>query len=390
MNTTRRTFLLATAAGLGTATLAACGGTSENTAATGGGGGGDVPEEILIAGLWATSGASAAYGEWYNNAANLAVKEINDAGGLNGKTKIRLTIEDTQAQPEPAVTAFQRLLGEDVRFVESAFSSQTLALMPIATQRKIPVMNGGAQSPLLGETGGYLFNTIPLIYKESEALAAYLHGEGMTSAAVIHTSDDGGVAAYEAFKETFEAAGGTVAAVESGEYQGTDFRSQLTKLKASDADVLIVGAFGLDSNNIISQTREIGWDVQLANTSWVAIPEVLDNPSAEGLIHTSIPFTPTDEFKTAYQDAYGEEPTSGYIGNYYDGIMVFAQAYEHASNDGETDPDGEAVMAAIKEIGSFESCYGSELRFDDQLVAERPIGVSKITGGASEVLTDQV
>lgn len=389
MNTTRRTFLFAAAAGLGTATLAACGAT-ESTPAGSGGGGGDIPEEILIAGLWATSGASAAYGEWYNNASNLAVKQINDEGGLNGKTRIRLTIEDTQAQPEPAVTAFQRLLGQDVRFVESAFSSQTLALMPIAAQRKIPVMNGGAQSPLLGETGDYLFNTIPLIYKESEALAKYLHSEGMTTAAVIHTSDDGGVAAYEAFREAFEAAGGTVAAVESGEYQGTDFRSQLTKLKTSDADVLIVGAFGLDSNNIISQTREVGWDVQLANTSWVAIPEVLANKGAEGLIHTSIPFTPTEEFVAAYQEEYGEQPTSGYIGNYYDGIMVFAQGYERASNNGEIDPDGEAIMAAIKEIGTFESCYGSELRFDENLVAERPIGVSRITGGASEILTDQV
>jgi branched-chain amino acid transport system substrate-binding protein len=251
-------------------------------------------------------------------------------------------------------------------------------------------MNGGAQSPLLGETGGYLFNTIPLIYKESEALATYLAGEGTKTAAVIHTSDDGGVAAYEAFKEAFEAAGGTVSAVESAKYQSTDFRSQLTKLKGSDAEVLLVGAFGLDSNNIISQTREVGWDVQLVNTSWVAIPEVLSNSAAEGLIHTSIPFTPTDEFVAAYEEAYGEKPTSGYIGNYYDGIRVFAQAYEKASNGGETDPDGEAIMAAVKEIGTFESCYGSELRFDDQLVAERPIGVSKITGGASEVITDEV
>lgn len=377
----RRTFMAVSAAVL-VAGLSACGASTEGSAQ-------GAPEEITIAGLWATSGPSAAYGDWYGNAANLAVKEINDAGGLNGQTKIKLVIEDTQAQPEPAVTSLQRLLGEDVRFVESAFSSQTLALMPIAAQSKIPVMNGGAQSPLLATTGDYLFNTIPLIYKESEVLAEYLHDEeGITKAAVLHTSDDGGVAAHDAFKETFEAAGGEVVAVESGKYQSTDFRSQLTKLKDSGAQVLVVGAFGLDSNNIISQTREVGWDVQLANTSWVAIPEVLANPAAEGLIHTSIPFSPTDKFVAAYEKAYGEKPTSGYIGNYYDGIKVFAEAYEKASEGGTIDPDGEAIMAAIKEIDTFESSYGSELAFDDQLVAERPISISEITAGGSIVTTE--
>lgn len=347
------------------------------------------PEKVVIGGLWAMSGPSAAYGDWYLNASQLAVDEINEAGGLNGQTQIELVVEDTQAQPEPAVVALQRLLGEDVRFVQSAFSSQTLAIMPIANQNEIPVTNGGAQSPALAETGDFLFNTIPLIYKESEVLASYLHDEAdATKAAVIYTSDDGGEAAYENFREAFEEVGGEVVAAEAGEYQGTDFRSQLTKLKTSGAEVLVIGAFGLDSNNIISQVREIGWDVQIANTSWVAIPDVLANPAAEGLIHTSIPFNPTDEFVTAYEKAYGEAPTSGYIGNYYDGVMVWAEAYEAASNGGTKDPSGKEVADKIREIGTFDSSYGTPLAFDDQGVADRPISISQISDGASTVIAE--
>lgn len=362
--------------------VAGCGGSAAGT-------GGAAPAKIVIGGLWATSGPSAAYGEWYSNGANLAVKEINDAGGLNGKTKIELKIKDTQAQADTAVTALQGLIGEDVRFVESAFSSQTLALMPIANQRKIPVMNGGAQSPLLAETGKFLFNDIPLIYKESQVLAKYLKDEAkLGKAAVIHTSDDGGVAAFKSFKESYEGHGGQVVAVESGKYQGTDFRSQLTKLKESGADVLMIGAFGLDSNNIISQVREIGWDVQIANTSWVAIPDVLANPAAEGLIHTSIPFTPTPAFSAAYKAAYGKDATTGYIGNYYDGIKVWAAAYEKASAGGTVDPDGQAVMNALHEIKTFDSSYGSKLSFDDKGVADRPISISRISGGKSSILLD--
>lgn len=380
MKTPKKALVAVAAVALGLTACADSAGTaSEDTA----------PETVVIGGLWAMSGPSAAYGDWYLNASQLAVDEINAAGGLNGQTQVELVVEDTQAQPEPAVVAFQRLLGQDVRFVQSAFSSQTLAVMPIANQNEIPVTNGGAQSTHLAETGDYLFNTIPLIYKESEVLASYLHDDaGATSAAVLYTSDDGGEAAYENFRDAYEEVGGEVVAAEAGEYQGTDFRSQLTLLKGSGADVLVIGAFGLDSNNIISQVREIGWDVQIANTSWVAIPDVLANPAAEGLIHTSIPFNPTDEFVAAYQAAYGEEPTSGYIGNYYDGVMVWAEAYEAASEGGTRDPSGQEVADMIREIGSFDSSYGTPLSFDDQGVADRPISISQISGGTSTVIAE--
>ena len=377
----RRT-LIAVAAVTLVVGVAACGNAASST-------GKGASDKIVIGGLWALSGPSAAYGDWYSNAANLAVKEINDAGGLNGKTKIDLKIVDTQAKPGPAVIALQSLVGQDVAFVLSSFSSQTLALMPIANQRHIPVINGGAQSPALAETGGFLFNTIPLIYKESEVLAKYLHTAAkLSKAAVLYTSDDGGVSAYKNFKTAYEADGGVVVAQESGEYQGTDFRSQLTKLKASGADVLVIGAFGQDSNNIITQAREIGWNVQIANTSWVAIPDVLKNPAAEGLIHTSIPFHPTAKFVAAYKALYGKEPTTGYIGNYYDAVMVFAKAYEKASKGGTVKPDGNAIVAAIRAIKTFDSSYGSKLSFDAKGVADRPISISKISGGKDTVIVD--
>ncbi|WP_022884415.1 ABC transporter substrate-binding protein [Glaciibacter superstes] len=347
---------------------------------------GDAPESVLMGGLFAMSGPAAAYGDWFSKASSLAVKHINEAGGLNGKTKINFKIEDTQQRPDPAVQALQRLIGEDVRFVMSSSSIQTLALLPIANQREIPMINGGAQSDLLNDASPFLFNTIPLLNKESEVLAQYLHDEsGFTKAAVIHTSDDGGVSAYENFKRSYEKAGGEIVAVEGAEYQGTDYRSQLTKLKSSGADVLMIGAYGLDANNIISQVREIGWDVPLANTSWVAIADVLANPAAEGLIHTVIPFNPSDEFIKQYTDEFGVAPDNGFIGNYYDGVMVFAEAYEKASNGGTVDPDGKAIADAIREIKTFDSVYGSELVFDESGSVSRPISIAEIRGGQTIV-----
>ncbi len=361
------------------ALIAACGSGSA------GSGGSSAADTVTIGGLWAETGPQAAYGTWYANGAKMAVDEINAVGGISGKTKIVLNVQDSKAMPEPAVLAFQKMLGDKVPFVLSSFSSQTLALMPIANSKKVVVVNGGAQSDALGKAGAYLFNVIPLLKNEDEVLAKYLATTGgAKKAAIIHTGDDGGLAAEKDFEEAFKAAGGQVVGVESAAFGATDYRSQLTKLRSSGADVLVIGAYGQDSNNIISQVREIGWDVKLANTSWVAIPSVLANKAAEGLTATQIPFQPTAEFRDAYQKKYGEAPTSAFIGNYYDAVKIFAKGYEKAAASGKV--TGESLAKAIKEIGTFDSSYGSQLTFDKQQVASRPIDVAVIKGGKFETV----
>ena len=338
-------------------------------------------DEVTIGGLWAQSGPQAAYGEWFANGTEMAVEDINSEGGIGGRTQVRLQVEDTQALPEPAVVAFQGMVSDGVQYVLSSFSSQTLALAPIATNEEVVLINGGAQSDALGEQGPFLFNTIPLLRNESAALAEKLYADGVASAAIIYTSDDGGEAARENFEEAFTEQGGEITGVESAEFGGTDFRSQLTKLRSTDPDVLLLGAFGQDSANIINQVREIGWDVPLANTSWVAIPAVLENPAAEGLRLTTIPFEPSQEFQDEYQANYGSAPTSAFIGNYYDGVMIFAEAFEHVCDGGAETVSGAALADAMREIGTFDSIYGSELTFEEG-TASRPIELAVIQGGA--------
>jgi branched-chain amino acid transport system substrate-binding protein len=290
-------------------------------------------------------------------------------------------VKDTQALPEPAVVAFHGMVSDGIQYVLSSFSSQTLALAPIATKEHVVLINGGAQSDALGEKGPYLFNTIPLLRNESAALAKKLHDDGVKSAAIIYTSDDGGQAARKDFDTAFTGLGGKITGAESAKFGGTDFRSQLTKLRSTNPDVLLLGAFGQDSQNIISQAREIGWNVQLANTSWVAIPAVLQNPAAEGLRLTTIPFKPSAEFQKKYQDKYGEAPKNAFIGNYYDGVKIFAEAFEHVCDGGAKTVSGAALADAMREIGTFDSIYGSKLKFEDG-TASRPIELAVIKGGA--------
>lgn len=383
----RKRLVVTVAAATTAAIVSGCGTSESGSGSASGGSGGDGEgyacgaDSVTIGGLWAQSGPQAVYGEWFANGAGMAVEQINAEGGINGETRIDLQVRDTQALPEPAVVAFQGMVSDGVQYVLSSFSSQTLALAPIATREEVVLINGGAQSDALGEQGPFLFNTIPLLKNESAALAEKLREDGVEKAAIIYTSDDGGEAARENFEEAFTAEGGEIAGVESAEFGGTDFRSQLTKLRATDPEVLVLGAFGQDSDNIISQVREIGWDVPLANTSWVAIPAVLANPAAEGLRLTTIPFEPGDDFQQEYEQKYGEAPESAFIGNYYDGVMIFAEAFEQVCDSGAETVSGAALADAMREIGTFDSVYGSQLTFEDG-TASRPIELAVIQGGA--------
>lgn len=376
-------LLLAMAATTAVAVVTGCGTSSVSGSASAGGGQGyDCgASEVTIGGLWAQSGPQAAYGKWFANGAGMAVDGINAKGGIAGKTKIRLEVKDTKALPEPAVVAFNGMVSDGIQYVLSAFSSQTLALGPIATSKRVVLVNGGAQSDALGDQGKFVFNTIPLLRNESVVLAEKLWKDGVRSAAIIYTSDDGGKAARQDFETAFTKLGGKVTGAESAEFGGTDFRSQLTKLRSGNPDVLLLGAFGQDSNNIISQVREIGWNVPLANTSWVAIPSVLSNPAAEGLRLTTIPFKPSEAFQQQYQQKYGEAPKSAFIGNYYDAVTIFAEAFQNVCKSGAKTVTGAALADEIRKISTFDSVYGSKLVFKDS-TASRPIELAVIKGGA--------
>lgn len=353
---------------------------------TGCGGQAGSGEEVTVLNLSPLTGPYSTYGDWYVDGSNMAAENINAEGGIGGEMRISVVHEDTRGLANQAVPILQRYAGQGVTYVLTSLSSQTLALAPIAQQQQIVLMNGGAQSNELGGVD-YLYNDIPLIENEANVLTEYLVKEGgFETAAILHTDDDGGQSAAGSLEEGFTAAGGEVVDTASGSFGGTDFRSQLTTLETSNADVLLLGAFGEDSKIMIDQVRSTGWDVQLANTSWVTIPEVLNDPDAEGLIHTSIPFNPSENFAQEYRDEYGEAP-SQYVGNYYDAVTIFATAYEHAQQQGYG-TDGEAIRRSIEEIKTFDSSYGSQLTFAENNVASRPLNVSRIESSESVVLAE--
>jgi branched-chain amino acid transport system substrate-binding protein len=314
----------------------------------------------------------------------MAVEDVNAEGGIGGQTELSVAIEDHQADASLALTLFRQFADRDVPYVMSSYTAPTLTILPVAEETGIMVVNGGGQGSDLADASENLLNTIPFLDDENVVLAEYLADEGIESAVVIHVDDDSGESALDDFQEAFEAVGGEILSSAAHEFGASDVRAQLTQLRSAGADLLYIGSHGQDALNIIEQAREVGFETEMASTSWVVIPEVRASSAADGLIHTILTYD-NPEFDERYRDAYGDDP-SIYVTNYYDAVIVFAEAYRHAVENGYG-TDGEAVRQSIFEIGEFEG-VGGTFQFREDGTVVKPIGVARISGGESEVLRE--
>jgi branched-chain amino acid transport system substrate-binding protein len=344
----------------------------------------DFPDSVTIGALYPMTGAGASYGEWFSRGTEMAVEDVNAEGGIGGQTDLSVAIEDHQADASLALTLFRQFADRGVPYVMSSYTAPTLTILPVAEENGIMVVNGGGQGSDLADASENLLNTIPFLDDENVVLAEYLSDEGIETAVVIHVDDDSGESALEDFREAFEEFGGEILGSAAHEFGASDVRAQLTQLRGAGADLLYIGSHGQDALNIIEQAREVGFETEMASTSWVVIPEVRASSAAEGLIHTILTYD-NPEFDERYRDAYGDDP-SIYVTNYYDAVIVFAEAFRHAVENGYG-TDGEAVRRSIYEIAEFEG-VGGTFSFREDGTVVKPIGVARISGGESEVLRE--
>lgn len=373
--------------------LAGCSGSSTSTSDQGSTSGKDkntndtsVGKDMLTMGaIFPLTGNGATYGKMYKQGVELAIEEINAAGGVDGK-QLAVKYEDGRGEPKASVQAAQSLAAKNYPFIMSAYTGVTLGILPIAERNKIAVINGGGQGDNLAGASPYLFNTIPLLGLEVEVLAKYLGEEKseLKKAYVIYVDDDSGRSGLDKFSEEFAKYGGEVIGSGSHKLGETNFRALLTQAKAKKPDIIYIASHGQDAKNTIDQARELGIDVQIVNTSWTVIPEIVSDPNAQGIIHTSIAFNPNKDWLTKYKEKYGTDQVSSYVSNYYDAVKIFAKAYEYAVEKGYG-TDGEAIAKAISEIKKFESANGT-ITFKDDGTSVRQIDISVIEDNKSKVI----
>ncbi len=311
-------------------------------------------EPLKIGALMPMTGDLQAYGTTCYNGVQLAIDEINAAGGVMG-APVALAVGDTQTLPQAGVDAAKKLVSvEGVHGIVGALSSGVT--IPVA--KSVSATSGVAQispastSPEI--TGladrDFLFRTVPTDAIQGVALAQITRDKGVASVGIVYVNNDYGKGLADAFTAAFEGFGGTVTAQTGYEQKQASYRGELQAASEGSPEALVLIGYPENGQTIIRQALEGGFFTRFVFTDGMKAPEIIANIGADylngafGTSPESVGESNT-RFREAYNAAYGEMPPKPYIDSSYDAVMLIALAAEKAQS---TDPA--AIRDALRAV----------------------------------------
>ena len=280
-------------------------------------------DEIKIGVNYEQTGPVADYGKAHVEGIELAVKEINKAGGVNGK-KIKLITADNKSDTTEVANIATKLMTEDnvVLQLGPATSGATKAAINVGNKNKVPVISASATSNDVTynkdkSVTKYGFKICYSDDYQGQALAKFAAQQGKTKAVVFADSgSDYAKGLAKSFSAQFEKDGGKI--VDTKYYQDgdTDFNSNLTALKSEDFDVLFIPGYYQAAGLIVKQARAMGIDAMILGPDGFDSQDFIDQAGSANLnnVFFSTHFSRVDETKEVtdfvkkFKDAYGKEP----------------------------------------------------------------------------------
>jgi len=320
-------------------------------------------EPLRVGALMPMTSDLQAYGESSRNGVELAIDEINAAGGVMGEPVV-LEVSDTQTEPQSGVDAAQRLVSvQNVSAIVGALSSGVT--IPVASSvtsvEGVPQISNASTSPVMTDLddNDFLFRTTPSDAFQGVALAAVARDEGVDQVAVLYINNDYGEGLANAFSDAFESAGGEVVGSAGYEPGLASYRGDLNAVSEGDAPLLLIG-YPENGQTILRQALEGGYFSEFMFTDGMKSPQIVENLGAQylnGSFGTAAEARDDTDaaqhFKAAYQAAFGELPPVPYIDTAYDAVYSIAlaalagESVEPASIRDHlraiNDPDGEVV-----------------------------------------------
>ncbi|MBN9598975.1 MAG: ABC transporter substrate-binding protein [Afipia sp.] len=306
------------------------------------------------------TGPFAASGTYVANGAKIAADEINARGGILGK-QLELVVEDNKSNPTEAAAVTERLItGNKVAALMGAWGSTlTLAAMPKLLEYKVPMLVETSSSGKITTLGNpYVFRISPPSSLEAKGFAPLVAKLGIKKVDYLVLNNDWGRGVISDFGEMFKKAGVATGRTETMDQTSVEMGAQLSNIKSSDADTLIVTTGVEQLTLVLKQAQSLGLKKRIVTTGGSQNPDQLieqAGKAADGSFHlvTFLPWLPNDtpnpeitkyflsEWKKRGYDFAGT--TESFRG--YDGIRTIAAAVEKA---GSTDPA--AITAALWQV----------------------------------------
>jgi branched-chain amino acid transport system substrate-binding protein len=338
------------------------------------------PKEIKIGALLPLSGDGAKYGEEAKDGFDLAAEKINTEGGINGK-KIKIVYEDDLGTSVGAVNGFNKIVTtEKVPVVLGPmFSSTTLAVAPKAEEKKIVLFSPSASTPALTKAGDYIFRNWPSDIFEGGEMAKYAYEKlGLRKIAILAVNLDYGSGLTKVFQESFSKLGGEILLEDTYEQGNTDFRTQLSKIKAKQPDAIYLPGYYAEIGLILKQAKELGVKTRFLSCVGFDSPKALEiaGRAAEGVIFGRPAYEPESKapkvtnFVQEFKSKYNINPGT-YAAHAYDALNIVAEAVKK----GGYTADG--IKTALYLIKNFQGVTG-DTTFDQNGDVIKPIQIMKV------------
>lgn len=314
--------------------------------------------DVKIGALNSLTGGLAPYGPPILDGEMLAVKHVNEQGGILGGNKLILLSGDTQSTPQGSVDAVRKLISVDgvVGIVGAVSSGGTIATASSVTgPGGIPQISPSATSPEISKLkdNDFLFRTTPHDALQGLVLARITIKRGIKKVAMSFVNNDYGTGFASAFRDAYTGMGGDIVAEAPHEENKASYRAELATLAASKPEGLVLVAYPDSGGKIIMrQALENGFFDMFIMSEGMRLSSVVDEIGAENL-QTSFGTGPeppagttaAEKFDKAYTAEYGTTKELFYIQNAYDAAFMMALAIEKAGSR-----DGTKIRDALRQI----------------------------------------
>ena len=325
------------------------------------------PEPYRIGVMESLTGPGETYGTVANQAKQLAVEEINAAGGIDGRM-IELIVEDSKCGAQDAITAYKKLTDVDgVKIIlGTSCSGAMLGAAPLAEEDGVILFSGLATSPDIANAGDYIFRTSMNDAQLGIDTGNVLWADGIRSIATITESTDYAEGVRRTSVAQFEKRGGSVVAEERYASDVTDFRTQLTKLLNANPDAIHLAAQSeFTGGTIVKQARELGYDGPIY-TEVVPIGTTaleIAGDAATGIKAVTADLDPANskaqKVLKNFQEKYDYVTLPWYLGSAYDDVYITAECLKETKDD----QDADGLKDCLYDI-TWSGAIGTNYTFD--------------------------
>lgn len=320
--------------------------------------------EPIIVGQYASlKGKEAAFGNSSDKGTQLAVEEINAAGGVLGRP-IKLITEDNRSTPGESATVVKKLISRDkaIAILGEVASGRSLEAAPICQSSKIPMISPSSTNPRVTEMGDYIFRVCFIDPFQGTVMATFANKtlKAKKVALMVDAAAPYSVGLGDFFKERFLKDGGTIVIDQKFSSGDKDFKAQLTAIKNANPEAIFVPCYYTEAALITRQARELGITVPLFGGDGWEAPQLLEiGGKAMENTYYSTHYSPeattpaVQNFVKKFKARFNNEVPDAMAALGYDSALVLADAIKRAGTT-----DGPKLRDAIASTKDFEGVTG--------------------------------